>query len=320
MTTPAAPLGPVLPPAPAEPLFTPSQVRLGITPTGWCNSDDPAIDRVPATGYREILSEIALAGYAGTQMSGRFPGDVPTLRRELALRGLTIAEPWVGTFFSLGDRNGSLRTFTQQLAFMEAFAESTLVVAELGGAVHHQPLAPLPHRPIWNDNQWRLVLEGLDELGRRARAAGMRLAYHPHVGTGIESLADIERLLAGTDPTAVQLLLDTGHLAYAGIDPLEVTRRFAGRIGHVHLKNIRAGVVRQTVAAGDSFLASIRAGVFTVPGDPEGSIDFVPILTELAAAGYTGWLMVEAEQDPNRADPLTQALLARHTLRRITGL
>lgn len=319
MSIPAS-LTPVLPPPAAQPLFSPETVRLGITPTGWSNSDDPGIDLVPPIGFRQILSEMALAGYQGTQMSGKFPGDPQILRRELSLRGLTISEPWVGTFFSIGDRRDSLRAFERELAFMQAIGERTLVVAELGGAVHQQPLDPLRNRPRWSESQWQAVLDGLNELGRRAGAAGMTLAYHPHVGTGIETLDDIDRLLQGSDSQRVSLLLDTGHLRYVGEDPLEVARRYAGRIGHVHLKNVRAEALQRAVAEGWSFLNAIRRGVFTVPGDPQGCIAFEPIFQVLAEADYEGWLMVEAEQDPNQADPLTQALIARHFLRRTTGL
>jgi inosose dehydratase len=306
--------------AAAAPLFPDGQVRIGITPTGWSNSDDPSIDLVPPIGYRQILSEMALAGYQGTQMSGKFPADIDTLKQELALRDLTISEPWVGTYFSIGDVDDSVAAFERQVAFMRALGETTIVVAELGGAVHQQPVAPLPNRPIFTDAQWEQVLKGLNDLGRRAKAAGMTLAYHPHVGTGIETLPDIRRLMEGTDPQGVRLLLDTGHLLYAGVDPVEVATTYADRIGHVHLKNIRPRALQQAVKQGDSFLDSIRQGVFTVPGDPDGTIAFEPIFKALAAAGYHGWLVVEAEQDPNRANPLQYARMARSYLREATGL
>jgi inosose dehydratase len=263
---------------------------------------------------------MALAGYQGTQMSGKFPADLNTLKQELALRDLTISEPWVGTYFSIGDVDDSVAAFERQVAFMRALGETTIVVAELGGAVHQQPVAPLPNRPIFTDAQWEQVLKGLNDLGRRAKAAGMTLAYHPHVGTGIETLPDIRRLMEGTDPQGVRLLLDTGHLLYAGVDPLEVATTYADRIGHVHLKNIRPRALQQAVKQGDSFLDSIRQGVFTVPGDPDGTIAFEPIFKALAASDYHGWLVVEAEQDPNSANPLQYARMARSYLRETTGL
>ncbi|MEO1799317.1 MAG: myo-inosose-2 dehydratase [Cyanobacteria bacterium J06629_2] len=307
-------------PADKAAIFDPNKVRLGITPTGWSNSDDPSIDLVPPIPYRQILSEMALAGYKGSQMSGKYPQDMETLKQELELRDFTISEPWVGTYFTIDDAEDSKKIFHQQLEFMKAIGGNTIVVAELGDAVHQQPIAPLPNRPIYSDRQWDALTKGLNELGKEAQAAGMQLCYHPHVGTGVETLADIDRLMAGTDPKYLKLLLDTGHLYYAGVDPLEVTQKYSDRIKHVHLKNIRKNILDSSIKQGLSFLDSIRAGSFTVPGDKEGVIDFAPILEELAKADYEGWLVVEAEQDPNKANPLEYALMARNYLRQETGL
>ena len=302
------------------PIFDPKKVHLGITPTGWSNSDDPSIDTVPPTPYQQILSEIALSGFKGSQMSGKYPQDIAVLKRELELRDFTISEPWVGTYFTIGDDEDSQKIFHQQMEFMKEIGGKTIVVAELGGAVHQQPVAPLPNRPIFSDEQWEALTKGLNELGKEAYKAGMELCYHPHVGTGVETLADIDRLMEGTDPNYLKLLLDTGHLYYADVDPLVVTKKYATRIKHVHLKNIRKDVLEASKKKGLSFLDSIRAGSFTVPGDQEGVIDFKPILEELAQANYEGWLVVEAEQDPNKANPLQYALMARNYLRQVTSL
>ena len=309
-----------LPSSNKAPIFNPDKVNLGITPTGWSNSDDPSIDTVPPTPYKQILSEMALAGFKGSQMSGKYPDKMEDLKTELELRHLTISEPWVGTYFTIGDDRDSKKIFHQQMEFMKEIGGTRIVVAELGGAVHQQPIAPLPNRPIFTDEQWQKLTDGLNELGKEANNAGMQLCYHPHVGTGVEVLADIDRLMAGTNPQYVKLLLDTGHLYYAGVDPLEVTKKYADRIKHVHLKNIREHEFQVSVKKGLSFLDSIREGVFTVPGDKEGVIDFEPILQELARANYEGWLVVEAEQDPNKANPLNYALMARDYLNDVTGL
>ena len=303
-----------------QPAFDPSKVSLGITPTGWSNSDDPSIDLVPPIPYQQILSEMALAGYKGSQMSGKYPQDMATLKKELELRDFTISEPWVGTYFTIDDDRDSKKIFHQQMKFMQEIGGKTIVVAELGGAVHQQPVAPLPNRPIYNDRQWNDLTRGLNELGKEAHDAGMELCYHPHVGSGVETLEDIDRLMANTNPEYLKLLLDTGHLYYAGVDPLEVAKKYGDRIKHVHLKNIRKNVLESSIKQGLSFLDSIREGAFTVPGDKEGVIDFKPILAELAKANFEGWLVVEAEQDPNKANPLKYALMARNYLRQETGL
>ncbi|MEM7593491.1 MAG: myo-inosose-2 dehydratase [Cyanobacteria bacterium P01_A01_bin.83] len=301
-------------------LFDNQKVKLGITPTGWSNSDDTTIDLVPPIPYQQILSEMALSGYEGSQMSGKYPQDMATLKRELALRNFTISEPWVGTFFTINDRQDSKKIFRDQLKFMKEIGGDRLVVAELGGAVHQQPVAPLPNRPKFTDQQWEQLITGLKEIAEEADKAGMQLCYHPHVGTGVETLEDIDRLMEGTKDSPLKLLLDTGHLYYAGADPLEVTQKYRDRIGHVHLKNIRQDVLASSIKQGRSFLDSIREGAFTVPGDKAGVIEFEPILKELAQADYEGWLVVEAEQDPNKANPLEYALMARNYLRETTGL
>jgi inosose dehydratase len=306
-----------------DPTFKPLKVTLGITPTGWSNSDDLSIDLVPPIPYQQILSEITLSGFVGTQMSPKYPKDQETLKSELALRNVKISEPWVGTRFTQAEqKEETIQEFKNQVKFMKEMGGTKIVVAELGGAVHQQVpgVDPLTKRPKFTDDQWKALLDGLNELGEIATEEEMQLVYHPHIGTGVENLADIDRLMQGTNAEDVKLLLDTGHLYYAGVDPLEVTQKYVDRIKHVHLKNIRKGVLQVSQDTHRGFLDSIRAGIFTVPGDTEGAIDFKPILQELASANYEGWLMVEAEQDPKNTNPLKDALTARCYLRNVTGL
>lgn len=305
------------------PIFNnPENIQLGITPTVWSNSDDLSIDLVPPIPYQQIMSEIALAGFKGTQNSPKFPSNMHDLLRELHLRDITISEPWVGTFFTLGDSGAaeSQRIFDEQVKFMKLMRGDVIVVAEMGAAVHQQPIAPIPNRPRFSRREWKILLEGLNDIGQQAHEQGMKLVYHYHIGTGVESMADIDKLMNGTNPEYVHLLLDTGHAKYAGVDPLELTKKYADRIAHVHLKNIRQDVLTESLAQGWSFLNSVREGVFTVPGDSAGSIDFDPILQTLADHSFQGWLVVEAEQDPNKANPLKYALMARDYLCTSAGL
>jgi inosose dehydratase len=308
-------------PSDNTPIFDSEKVYLGITPTGWSNSDDLTIDLDPKITYQQILSEMALSGFQGSQMAPKYPADIEVLKSELKLRDLKISEPWVGTEFTVvGKKDETFQEFKKQMKFMKEMGGTSIVAAELGGAVHQKPVDPLVNRPKFTDKQWQDLTDGLNIIGSIAKKEGMQLCYHPHIGTGVENLADIDRLMANTDPENVKLLLDTGHLYYAGVDPLEVTKKYGDRIKHVHLKNIRQSVLDDSIKVGRSFLDSIRAGIFTVPGDNNGVIDFDPILNELAKAKYEGWIMVEAEQDPNKANPLEYALIARTYLRQVTGL
>ena len=160
----------------------------------------------------------------------------------------------------------------------------------------------------------------MNKLGGMAAAEGMRLCYHHHMGTGVMTRADVDRLMAATDPKTVNLLLDTGHLLYAGDDPLDCARAYGHRIKHVHLKNLRRPKLELALRDQLSFHDAIEAEIFTVPGDPAGCIEFAPILQALADASYKGWLVVEAEQNPAKANPLAYVMMARKYLREVTGL
>jgi len=292
------------------------KVRLGITPTLWSNDDFPSID-IGIT-FGQCVSEMALAGFEGCSVGGKYPTDIAELKRALDLRGLQVSEPWVSTYFTIdGMVEQTLATFHQELEFIKAMGGTDFVVAEFGGAVNPLPIALFANRPVFDDAQWDALTKGLNQLGEIANGEGMRLCYHHHMGTGVMTLAEVDRLMASTDPELVHLLLDTGHLAFAGDDPLAAAQAHADRITHVHLKSVRPEIVERAHTEGLSFQAAIEAGVFTVPGD--GSIDFAPIFAALAGGGFEGWLVVEAEQDPAKANPLEYALKARGYLRDVLG-
>ncbi len=292
------------------------KVRLGVTPTLWWNDDFRNID-IGIT-FGQCVSEMALAGFQGCSVGHKYPTDVTELKAALDLRGLAVSEPWVSTYYTINAmEEQTLATFHQQHDFIKALSGTEMVVAEFGGAVNPLPVAVFANRPIFDDVQWDALTTGLNRLGKIAQDEGMRLCYHHHMGTGVMTRAEVDRLLANTDPALVNLLLDTGHLAFAGDDPVAAALAHADRIKHVHLKDVRPDIVAKATAEGYSFEAAIEAGVFTVPGD--GSIDFVPIFEALAAAGFEGWLVTEAEQDPAKANPLEYALKARAYLREVLG-
>jgi inosose dehydratase len=298
-------------------MFDRDKVYLGITPTGWTNDDTPGIgDDIP---FEQCVSEMALAGFEGCSVGHKFPKDPEVLKRELGLRGLRVSEPWASTYFTVAEmEDRTVESFRQQMAFIKEMSGTDVVVAELGHAVHQQPVFVLANKPIFSDEQWGRMVEGLNRLGRMAAEEEMRLCYHHHMGTGVQTRAEVDRLMDDTDPEVVHLLFDTGHLYWAGDDPLDMARAYADRIKHVHLKDIRKDVLDRCMERKMSFLESVIEGAFTVPGD--GVIDFEPIFRTLAEAGYEGWLIVEAEQDPRKANPLEYAKKARSYLRQVTGL
>jgi inosose dehydratase len=297
-------------------LFDPKKTFLGITPTVWTNDDLPTLG--DDISFEQCVSEMALAGFQGCSVGHKYPRDPKVLKPALELRGLRVSEPWASTYFTVaGMEERTFNSFREQMAFIKAMGGSEIVVAELGNAVHQQPISLLPNKPVMTQEQWSRLSTGLNRLGKVANDDGMRLCYHHHMGTVVQTRAEVDRLLEMTDPALVNLLLDTGHLHWSGDDPLALARDHAKRIKHVHLKDIRDKIKDQAAKNNWSFLEAVMEGVFTVPGD--GDIDFKPILESLSSSGFEGWLVVEAEQDAKKAHPLTYAKKARSYLRDIIG-
>jgi inosose dehydratase len=185
------------------------------------------------------------------------------------------------------------------------------VFAEVSRCVHGDRSISLSRRPHMQEKEWKPFCERLDAVARHLEKQGMKMAYHHHMGTVIESEAEVDRMMDST--SAVGLLLDTGHLTFAGGDPMRALKRHAKRIVHVHCKDIRQDKLARAKKGDLSFLDGVLGEVFAVPGD--GSIDFEPILKELSNRRYAGWLVVEADQDPAKAHPLTHARIGHDCLR-----
>jgi inosose dehydratase len=306
------------------PAFDRSKTWLGITPTLWWNDDFPLLDI--GISFEQCISEIALSGFQGCSIGHKYPADPALLSAALTLRGLRISEPWVSTFFTVpGEKQKTIDEVRAQLALLEKLEQGShdprradLVVAEFGNSVHLQSIALFPNIPDFTDEQWDALVDGLNEIGKIAADQGRSLCYHPHLGTGVMSPAAVECLFDRTDPRLVHMLLDTAHLMAGGCDALEITKRYAHRIKHVHLKDVRAEVLQKVHDENLSFEEAVVAGIFTVPGD--GSIKTLPeILNQLAKAGFTGWLMIEAEQKPRGDEPLMYAKKARAFLHEHMG-
>lgn len=299
--------------------LNPEKVWIGITPTSWWNDDFLDID-IGIT-FGQCVSEMALAGYQGCSVGHKYPTDIEVLKRELGMRNLRVSEPWTSTFFTVKEMyDQTVADFKGSMAFIKAMGGTDVVVAELGHSVHQRPVALLPNRPIFDDAQWKALSEGLDYLGKLASDEGMRLCYHHHMGSGVQTREQVDRLMASTDPDLVHLCFDTGHITFSGDSALSLAQTYGSRIKHIHLKNIRKPIMELAIAQNMSFKQAIEAGIFTVPGDPEGFIEFEPIFQALADSGYEGWMMVEAEQDPANATPLVYATMGRNYLRKATGI
>lgn len=293
-----------------------NKVKIGIAPIAWTNDDMPDLGK--ENTFEQCASEMALAGFAGTEVGNKYPKDPAILKKQLDLRGLSVASAWFSSFLTTKPLEETKKAFLAHRDFLKAVGAKVIVVSEQGHSVQGKPDVPIfGHKYVMNDGEWKRLCDGLNELGALAAEKGMKLVYHHHMGTVVQTTDEIDRLMADTDPDLVYLLYDSGHLVFSGEDALAVLKKYTKRIKHVHLKDVRPDVLTGVHEKNMSFLQAVRAGAFTVPGD--GCIDFAPIFDILSENDYEGWLLVEAEQDPAKANPLEYAMKARGYIREKTG-
>lgn len=291
-------------------------IRLAIAPIGWTNDDMPELGgEIP---FEQCISEMALAGFEGSEVGNKYPRDPEKLNKALKLRGLTICNAWFSSFLTTKPLAEVEKDFIKQCDFLYAVGARIIGAAEQGKSIQGKPLPIFDAKPRFTDEEWKRLTEGLNHLGTIAKKKGMQLVYHHHMGTGVQTTEEIDRLMEMTDPELVGLLYDTGHLVFSGEDHLAVLHKYLKRIKHVHLKNVRFEVMEKAKKEKWSFLQAVRNGVFTVPGD--GGLDFVPVFDALKSGGYKGWWVVEAEQDPAKANPLEYALIARRYIKEKAGI
>lgn len=280
-------------------------VKLGIAPIGWTNDDLPELGgHIP---FEQCISEMAQAGFKGSEVGNKYPKDTKVLKGALKPYGLQIASAWLSVYFTEeGREEETLKSFDAHAKFLKEMGAKVIVICECGHCIQGKKLPVLgKDKPIFTEEQWKMLFTGLEKIGKKAKDMGMKIVYHHHMGTGVQSRAEIDKLMANTDPSLVYLLSDTGHITFAGDSALSLVRDYVKRIRHVHLKDIRPNILKEVKEKGLSFLDAVKAGVFTVPGD--GCIDYKPIFKCLSDNNYEGWFIVEAEQDPDKANPLEYA-------------
>ena len=299
-------------------MFDKNKLKLGIAPIAWTNDDMPDLGK--ENTFEQCVSEMALAGFTGSEVGNKYPKDPEVLKKALELRGVEICNQWFSSFLITKPFEEVEKEFRAQLAFLKAMGAKVIGASEQSYSVQGQLDTPIfGHKYEMNDQEWDTFCTGMNKLGKIAKEEyGIALTFHHHMGTVVQSLAEVDRMMENTDPEYVSLLFDTGHFTYCGEDPLEVVKKYVHRIKHVHLKDIRPEVVEQVKKENMSFLAGVRAGAFTIPGD--GCINYDPIFKVLEEAGYEGYMVVEAEQDPAKANPLEYAIRARKFIAEKTGL
>ena len=287
-------------------------IRLGANPIIWSNDDLRELGA--DISLETCLEQASRIGFEGMELGHKFPRVAHQLAAVLGRFGLVCVSGWYSSQLLARDASAELMHLREHLDLLKAVGSTVLVFADVSGAIHGDPQRPLAGRPRLSPGDWQQFGRRVTEVARRTAAEGVRLAYHHHMGTVVQSEADIDALMAATGPE-VGLLLDTGHAKFAGADPVALAQRYASRVVHVHAKDVRAGVAAQALRENWSFLRSVVAGVFTVPGD--GCVSFDRVFRELER--YAGWVVLEAEQDPKKADPMTYASLGFRNLGRLVA-
>ncbi|AHG80547.1 Inosose dehydratase [Mannheimia varigena USDA-ARS-USMARC-1388] len=293
-------------------------IQLGIAPIGWTNDDLPELGA--ENTFEQCVSEMALAGYTGCEVGNKYPRDVEVLKRKLEVRGIQICNAWFSTFFVDGKREETIAEFIKHRDFLHAMGAKVIGCSEQSCSIQGTTKSVFKEKPVFDDADWKRMAEGYNELAKLAAEKGMKVCLHHHMGTGIQTPAEVDRYMAEVNDD-VYLLFDSGHLYYSeGCQKamLGVLEKYIDRIIHVHLKDVRDEVVAEVKANDLSFLEGVKKGTFTVPGD--GVIDFKPIFDILEKHDYKGWMVVEAEQDPALANPFEYALKGRKYIRETAGV
>ncbi|MBO7376295.1 MAG: myo-inosose-2 dehydratase [Clostridia bacterium] len=292
------------------------KVKLGIAPIAWTNDDLP--DLGAENTFEQCVSEMALAGFTGCEIGNKYPKDPDVLEKALDLRGLRICNAWFSAFLTTKPYEETEREFIKHITFLKRMGAKVVGISEQGHSIQGMNLPIFDCKYVMNDREWDMLCSGLNRLGKVAKDMGIALTLHHHMGTVVQTAEEIDRMMENTDPEVFSLLYDTGHLAYCGEDYIAVLKKYAKRIKHVHLKDIRPDVVRKVKEEHLSFLDGVRLGAFTVPGD--GVLDFGSVFDILEKSGYEGYVLVEAEQDPAKANPLEYAIKARKYIAEKAGI
>lgn len=300
-------------------MFDSNHVFLGIAPIGWCNDDMPELGG--ENTFQQTVSEMALAGFTGCEIGNKYPKDPAELKKALDLRGMRIASRWYSSFLLTRPFEEEEKDFIANLDFLAAVGANRINVSEQSYSIQGKMDVPVltgGHKHVMDDAEWKLLCDGLNKLGKIAADRGFKLCFHHHMATVVQTFEETKRLMDNTDPRYVYLCFDTGHFTFSGEDAVKAAKEFGPRIGHVHLKDIRPDMMEKAYAEGFKFRKAVLEGCFTIPGD--GCVDYPGVFKALHDAHYEGWFIVEAEQDPAKANPLEYAKMAREYIKKTAGI
>lgn len=277
-------------------------VRIGINPITWSNDDVPELGGgIP---LETCLAEASQAGYTGIELGGKFPRSAAALGPLLARHGLQLVSGWYDGRILDRTIDEEFDAVLPHLTLLRDLGCRVVVYADTSRGRHDGIFQPASQRPTLADEDWVSYGRKVTGLADRMRAFGVAMAFHHHVGTIVQTDREIDALMQNTGEL-VGLLYDTGHCLLAQGDPAALLSRQLRRVVHVHCKDARREILEHAIHADTSFMDAVLEGIFTVPGD--GCINYPPLLRQLHDHGYAGWLVVEAEQDPRKAEPLRYA-------------
>ena len=289
-------------------------VRFGVSPIAWINDDLPELGG--ETPVETVLRDAHALGFEGIELGGKFARDPVQLGAQLGTHNLALIGGWWSAALLARTVDEEIEALQAHLQLLEALGSSVFIIAECSNTIHGDRRRPLCATPRLSEEQWPAFGARLSTLAGYLESRGLRLAYHFHLGTVVDGEDDIERFVAHTDER-VGFVVDTGHAALGGINAERLIRTYPDRVAHVHAKDVRRQVFDDTLKGNGSFLEGVLAGMFTVPGD--GDLDFRGVAQALVDIGYSGWVVVEAEQDPALADPRAYSRVGLETVRHLLG-
>ncbi|HSI17249.1 MAG TPA: myo-inosose-2 dehydratase [Sphingomonas sp.] len=287
-------------------------IRWGVSPIAWCNDDMTELGA--DTTLDMLLTDVKEIGFDGVELGNKFPRDAATLEPIMAGYGLDVVGGWYSSNLLVHDADAEIAALSKHLALLEAMGSTVFILAETSNAVHGNRNSRLDQHPSLSDAEWERLGSGLNKVAKHINGRGLRFAYHHHLGTAVETAQELERFFQVTGDH-VGLVLDTGHALYGGIEPIDVIKARPERITHVHCKDVRTAKHTEYFANGTSFLDGVVGGMFTTPGD--GDYPYAPFMQALADMKYSGWIVIEAEQDPAVANPRDYSQLGLDNLKRM---
>ncbi len=286
-------------------------ILYGTNPIAWSNDDDRNLGA--HITLDQCLDETAEIGFDGIEKGHKFPQEPAALKAVLEPRKLRYVSGWHSLNLLVNSVEEEKKAMQPALDLLKAMGSKVIIVCETSNAIHGDNDKPLSERPVLEEARWEEFGAGVEALAEHAAAQGIALVYHHHMGTVVQSEDEIDLLMQHTGPYA-KLLLDTGHCLFGGGDPERVAKSIwtASDISTPRTFARRWPLKYATRACR---FWRVRRGVFTVPGDADGGVDFIPVLKVAADKTYQGWLVIEAEQDPDIRNPYQYQSLGLKSLK-----